>query len=128
MKTPPAPIPPVFDLLGQEIKEGSFVVYSVASGRSSADTVIGMITGFGWSKPKYSHQKPQILARFRQANPTSYTCTNDTVFEYAKPCGKQVKLRVAMNRMSSTGDLNRFVVTPEDSLPRDFAAFMRARA
>lgn len=128
MKAPPATIPPVFDLFGQEIKRGNFVVYSVTAG-TSAETVIGLVTGFGWSKPSYSHHKPRVLVQYRQATPTRYDKSDDPdIFQYAKPCGKVVQLEVVTKRLASSSDHSRFVVIPEDSLPRDLAAFMRAKA
>lgn len=125
----PAQIPPVFDLLGQEIKEGSFVVYSSISGTKS-DTTIGLVVGFAWTKPEeWRGEKPRVLVRFRQVGPRKrYWNRGEEKFEFGLPDGTMRELTIQSKRLSSSSDHERFVVVSGWSLPRDLAAFMRARA
>lgn len=128
MKTPPVPIPPVYDLLGQEIKEGTFVVYSAPSS-TSCDIMVGLVVGFAWTKSeKWRETKPKVLVRFRQANSRWHWDDSGNTFDFFLPDGSDRKLVVNTKRLSSSSDHERFVVIPEGSLSRDFAAFTRARA
>lgn len=128
MKAPPAPVPPVFDLLGQEIKEGTFVVYSAPSS-TSCDTMIGLVVGFAWTKPeKWRETKPKVLVRFRQVDSRLHWDDSRDKFNFFLPDGSEREMTVNTKRLSSSSEHERFVVIPEDSLPRDFAAFMRAKA